>query len=377
MLSSPTVRPDASHAGLRAAESPRNLLHRPGAAAQAPPMPSAAVNQSPDLGRILASDLLATRRTPAVGAAAAAYAGSDDVGPRFLRNLAGGMQGAGPGEVGELLRRARAEVAESANRLQALARASEAPMRAAHHERIAGLAAGLDRLESHYLGGDRVEARSALSHRREMETRLQIQTADGDTLELRLRQTETLRSETRVQARTGAAGASSSTWYATDLRLQVEIEGDLDDAELAAVNAVLAQADGLATRLAAGDFDGALEALGELSMEPAELRSVAVEIDARERLDVAVAQLRESRATPTDPARVEAGPGRATPAHGSPARADSGIAGLFKQLLETIGPPRDAEPGAPSADLSPLSRVLESPDLLGATTAALTAQRLP
>ena len=107
---------------------------------------------------------------------------------------------------------------------------------------------------------------------------LQIRTAEGDLVTLRLREKSVVSlSGAPDQSGTGASAGTSVTAVSRG-RLQVDVTGNLSDAELKAIGDVLSQVDALATKFFSGDVQGAFSAAASVASDPAQIAGFSLQL---------------------------------------------------------------------------------------------------
>ena len=183
--------------------------------------------------------------------------------------------------------------------------------------------------------GGGVAARATLVQKEKMT--LEIRTAEGDIVKL------TLRARSATTARFAAASAADGSATAgvanvttiSSTRLSVDVEGNINAAEAAAIGDVLKQVETLADQFFAGDITQAFASAAALHMDSTQLASVALRLKFKESFSAA-AVAQSAPAVPAAPAPVSADPVATTPA---PVASDPALAPA----------PADASPATPPA----------------------------
>ncbi len=161
--------------------------------------------------------------------------------------------------------------------------------------------------------GGSVAAQATLVQKEKMT--LEIRTAEGDIVKLTLR----ARSATTAIFAAGSAVDGSATAGVANVttinstRLSVDVEGNINAAEAAAIGDVLNQVETLADQFFAGDITQAFASAAALHMDSTQLASVALRLKFKESFSAA-ALARPAPAVPTAPAPVSADPIATTPA---------------------------------------------------------------
>lgn len=225
-----------------------------------------------------------------VAANATAYDTEDTLAPQLLRNVASYLKSAISQEQAQsIVARARAAVSETIQELRGLPLWG-AGLGSAQRSMLDSLQAGLNRLEEQ-VPSQLQFSETEMSYSLRSKLSLEVKTQDGDVVRLKLRAThrESFAGKSYLGADESAIAVQSYT--ATDMRLRVEIEGELDAAELTAIEDVIAQVDAVAQGLTGGDFDTAVDALMSFTMDGEELASVNARMRVREQMQFAANEL--------------------------------------------------------------------------------------
>jgi hypothetical protein len=170
-------------------------------------------------------------------------------------------------------------------------------------------------------------------------TTLQFVTQEGDVVEL------TLRSRTALDM-AGAAGsgadgvvAAGSARVIAGSRLAIHVQGNLNDAEMAAIQDVLTQVEDLAAQFYAGSVDSAFAAASALDIDGSQLAAVALDMRQSLRLHAAAAVIGSAApAAPAAPtAAAAAGTAPAAPADAAPGAVVATAGGYLAQALNQLG----------------------------------------
>jgi hypothetical protein len=135
-------------------------------------------------------------------------------------------------------------------------------------------------------------------------------TQEGDVVELSVRSRAALSSSSAtVQDANGSASATQTTLVSSS-RLSVQVHGNLNDEEMAAIKDVLGQVETLADKFFSGDVQAAFAASSSLHIDTTQLASMALEFASRVRIrGVAASSAAPSAPTPptadTPPASVQ------------------------------------------------------------------------
>ncbi len=112
----------------------------------------------------------------------------------------------------------------------------------------------------------------------------QFVTQEGDVVDLTVRSRASISSSAAsVQDATGSASASRTTVIAS-ARLSVQVHGNLNDKELAAIKDVLGQVETLADKFFGGDVQAAFAASASLQIDSTQLASMSLDLSSRLRV---------------------------------------------------------------------------------------------
>ena len=182
--------------------------------------------------------------------------------------------------------------------------------------RLASLMAGIR-------AGGSVAAQATLLQREK--ATLQIRTAEGDivTLTLRERSSTTASFAAGTAADGSAAGAANMTSI-HGAQLSVDVQGNINPAEAAAIGDVLKQVETLASQFFAGDVTQAFAGAAALHIDSKQLASIALQLRFTESFSAAaVAESAPAAPATPAPAATSAGGTAAQPAAASAAATDT------------------------------------------------------
>jgi len=132
--------------------------------------------------------------------------------------------------------------------------------------------------------GQEGEATAKLDYRRSAGTSLFITTQEGDTVELKI----SVRQSTSLAATQSQDGEQTTTAVEKSSKLSArvsfEVEGDLNDEEMAAIASVMKQAGELAQQFFDDDVAGAFDAAAALKIDASQLASVGLSLQLREQM---------------------------------------------------------------------------------------------
>ena len=221
---------------------------------------------------------------------------------------------------------------------------------------------GEDKACASEASGPQSASMAALSYRRAEGTSLFIKTREGDTVELKIRSRESL-AVVAAQVQDGDQTSSAVLQKSSSsTRISLEVKGDLNEEEMAAIRSVVEQADALARQFFDNDLAGAFAAAENLDMDGAQLASVGFSLSLRE-------QLTYAEKSPVRPANAPAAgnelPGSAPALAGATASdAASPVAAPSTDAQTPTAPtpaPASAGDAPPTASAAPDTRAAVDP----------------
>ena len=132
----------------------------------------------------------------------------------------------------------------------------------------------------------------AIDTRIRQRSAIRIRTQEGDLVSLVLNVRQRLSARDSAISADGLAMTQTSVAVAERSKLSLRVEGDLNDAELAAIRAVIDQASDVADEFFAGDLRAAFEAAGDLEFDASQLERVNLRLRSREVSTVSFSQAR-------------------------------------------------------------------------------------
>ena len=120
-------------------------------------------------------------------------------------------------------------------------------------------------------------------------TAIRIRTQEGDVVTFRLRNIERLQATDAAVSNGNGSATETVVSSSLDSRLRLTVDGDLNEAELAAIRGVFEQADAIATEFFDGDFAAALSAASSLSYDTDQLARVKLRFRSVETTNVTYA----------------------------------------------------------------------------------------
>ena len=126
-----------------------------------------------------------------------------------------------------------------------------------------------------------------LEYQRREATVLRLRTQEGDVVKLKLRNVETtsVQADQQVDGETVISELALNTSSRT--RLRISVQGNINDAELAAIQSVAEQASQLAGSFFGGNLNDAFQAASDFAIDGSQLAKVSLRLSVRERLNFA------------------------------------------------------------------------------------------
>ena len=141
-----------------------------------------------------------------------------------------------------------------------------------------------------------------LEYRRREATVLKIRTREGDVVKLKFRNVEKTSIEASEQIDGEKTVSELEISNSRRTRLRISVKGDINDAELAAIQTVAEQAAKLAGAFFDGNIDAAFRAASEFAVDGSELARVSLRLSIRERLNYAQTTVTNAPVTVPPPA---------------------------------------------------------------------------
>ena len=126
-----------------------------------------------------------------------------------------------------------------------------------------------------------------LEYQRREATVLRLRTQEGDVVKLKLRNVETTTAEVGQQVDGETVVSNLSLSSTSRSRLLISVRGDINDAELAAIQGVADQAAQLAGSFFNGNLNQAFQAASDFAIDASQLAKVSLKLSVRERLSFA------------------------------------------------------------------------------------------
>jgi hypothetical protein len=171
---------------------------------------------------------------------------------------------------------------------------------------------------------------------------IDIQTADGDVVSIRFRTKDVVTDRYRQMSDASGTSVSARESVVSRGRLQIAVDGSLDDDELAAIGDLLDKVDALASKFFSGDVQAAFAAASDLGVDSDEIASYQLDLTYSRKLAVA-ASTRIALPVASQPVSLPKQPPAAQPTQQTPSAPA-------------------AQPQAPPASQSPGSSESSTPD---------------
>ncbi|MDX1562566.1 MAG: hypothetical protein R3305_06540, partial [Gammaproteobacteria bacterium] len=130
------------------------------------------------------------------------------------------------------------------------------------------------------------DAEQRLRYERSEKSVLRIRTQEGDVVALKIRAGESLKVSVGAEGDDddGVTIAETRVVARSSTRVSLKVKGDLNEAELAAIRDVFAQATALAEDFFSGDYAAAFETASALAIDGDQLARVSLRLKVREAL---------------------------------------------------------------------------------------------
>lgn len=143
-----------------------------------------------------------------------------------------------------------------------------------------------------------------LEYRRRQATVLKIRTQEGDVVKLKFRSVEKTSIEAGQQVDGETVVSNLEIASSSRTRLLISVKGDINDAELAAIQSVAEQASQLAGAFFSGNINDAFQAASDFAIDGSELARVSLRLSVREQLSFAQTAVTNAPAAVLPPAEA-------------------------------------------------------------------------
>lgn len=202
------------------------------------------------------------------------------------------------------------------------------------------------------------------SYVRKESLRLEVLTQEGDVVSLKIRNKDVMQASGASAVWADAAATQGRVDVVSTSKVRIEVQGNLNDAELAAIQDLAAQADAIAERFFAGDVAAAFEAGAALDLDGSQIAAAGLRLAVRERFTLQQTATGTPAATVAAPARSPLAPPQASTAPPPPTAAAN---------AEPPAPAPVAESTAATQPAAAAPARAEIADRLGAQIASLLA----
>jgi hypothetical protein len=259
----------------------------------------------------------------------------------------------------------RARVQQSVNTVQA-AVADPAELKDVD-EAVAKVDAGLVKLEDE-AANTRESSTTVLDvdMRRKQQSKIRIRTQEGDVVKLSLRRVDKLSASDVSETNGETSTSRTEVEVSSKSRMMLKVDGDLNEAELAAIQNVFAQAEQIADEFFGGDIGAAFNMVQGFEFDSEQLSKVNMRFKMREVSRVAYSETRTTTGPAVEAPRApqpESAPSAIVAPSAPVARTSSAPAAEPVAVALPVEEPVTQEPLAPEAetvDTAALSRFFES-----------------
>ena len=239
--------------------------------------------------RLFAAKLLDISGAERNDATRSGYSGRSAVAARFLGNVAEQLSKATTREEATaVLDTARQQIGEARGAVDGLQLELTDRAERKLDKLVNTLQKGLDNLEEKFLPKPIVvnTSQASVEYTAEAKAILDIKTQDGDKVSLRFQSSSSLKADATYTNDGRTEVKEANVFISSDAKLQIEIDGDLDDDEVAAIKDVLSQIDNIAQRFFGGDIEQAIAGLENFSFDDSELSSVGLDLALKQEINV-------------------------------------------------------------------------------------------
>lgn len=201
-----------------------------------------------------------------------------------------------------------------------------------------------------------LEVQTQLSQR----STIRIRTQEGDIVKLDLRRTESLSATDIAVSNADGFASSTEVELSSQSRLTFKVNGDLNDAELAAIQNIFAQAEAIATEFFGGDLTAAFDLASGLEYDTEQLARVRLRFREEQTSEVSFAAIGQIQAEPVDEvASIPASGTDVAPVVSEELSSGSEIAPVVSAVPTTDDVVPDAEPDTVPVDVSVFAGFLD------------------
>jgi hypothetical protein len=172
---------------------------------------------------------------------------------------------------------------------------------------------------------------------------LEIHTLEGDVVKIDFRNATSV----RLGSSEVAGGTQDSLKVRISARTSLQVEGDLNPAELAAIGDLVRKVDSLANEFFAGDVEQAFAAAAELQIDATQLADYSLQLSMSQKIRIRTMESPVS-SLPVPPSAPEAGDGTVPPAASS--EPTSEVAAATPESSAAASAPGDAVAAGPASD---------------------------
>lgn len=189
-----------------------------------------------------------------------------------LRGLLSRSSASGKDAVPDVLDAVRSALSEAATALKKLGLSDEQIDKA--------LGGVREKLGETVAASAELAAVQTTSYVRKDKANLDISTQEGDRVQIRFRSREGYVSQTA----TGAAGGERNVYAFSSGRIEISVDGELNEEELAAIGELVGKVESLANEFFAGDVQKAFESAAAIGFDSTQIAGFALKLSTRETL---------------------------------------------------------------------------------------------
>lgn len=224
----------------------------------------------------------------------------------------------------------------------------------------------IDDHDDHRQRSEQVRDNSSLAYRRSERTALHIKTQEGDTVRLKIKASESLSVAATQDDDDGKTVSELELQARSRTRISFRVRGDLNEQEMAAIQAVIAQAGTMAENFFSSDTEGVFAMASALEIDATQLANVRIRMKTSEQLTYPMAENLPARlAEPPTPVPESAG---MSPQPAVEETSDNSATPVASAVVEDTGVSGESTTPATGQPLAAGDEAVASTDSAGRTS---------
>lgn len=210
------------------------------------------------------------------------------------------------------------------------------------------------------------DAAAALSYRRSEGTSLFIKTQEGDLVKLKISSRESMSMSATLSQDGEQTVATVGKESSSSLSVSFDVEGDLNEEELAAIRSVIEQTGELAEQFFNDDVAGAFAAASSMQIDASQLANVGLRMSLREQMTYSAKNLPRNDSVMPLPAAtpLPAPAATATPATAPSTAVSTPASAPTAAPAQTSTTPTPAPAQTPASEPTPATPTQSAPDVI-------------